>query len=78
MLLLGIAFILMLAHDFLKWLYGLLKPKPRVSRQRILTEFMYDRYPYERHWVVPDEDSEYSELKGFESSAEMDLEDEED
>lgn len=74
-LLLGIAFILMLAHEFLKWLYGLLKPKPSVSRQRILTEFMYDRYPYERRWIVPENEelSEYGE-----STAELDLQDEED
>jgi len=72
-LLLGIAFIVILVHGFLKWLYQLLKPKPRVSRQRILTEFMYDRYPYERHWTVEDEEEkEYGE-----STAELDLQDEE-
>jgi len=77
LLLIGTAFFLMSIHEFLKWLYGLLKPKPKMSRQMILTEFMYDRYPYKRHWVVPDEDSEYSELEGHESSAVMDEEDEE-
>jgi len=49
-------------------------PKPK---QRILTERIDDKYPYVKRWVAPDEDSEYSELEGYENSAEIDMEDEE-
>jgi hypothetical protein len=52
-----------------------IKPK---TKQTTLTPFMYDSYPYERHWNLEGwEDTEYSEAEGYESSAEMDLEDEE-
>jgi len=52
---LGFAFTLALIFDFLKWFYRLLKPKPKMPRQIALTEFMYDRYPYERKWVIPED-----------------------
>ncbi len=50
-------------------------PKPK---QRILTEWIDDKYPYVKRRVMTDEDSEYSELEGYESSATMDSEDETD
>jgi len=40
------------------------------------SSIMHDRYPYERRWISPDEDSEYSELEGYESSTLNDEEDE--
>jgi hypothetical protein len=74
-LLLGIAFILILVHEFLKWLYRLVNPKPKKTRQLTLAPFMHDRYPYERRWIVP-EDEEIPEYG--ESTAELDLQDNED
>ena len=69
---------------FSYWGIGILSPifewlrlKPKHPVQRTLCDFMHDRYPYERRWVHPDEDSEYSELEGYESSAVMDEEDDE-
>jgi hypothetical protein len=51
----------------------LIKPK---AKQTTLTPFMYDSYPYERHWNLEGwEDIDYSEAEGFESSAVMDEED---
>jgi hypothetical protein len=47
-------------------------PKPK---QRVLTEWIDDKYPYNKRWVSPDEDSEFSEASGYESSAVMDEED---
>jgi hypothetical protein len=44
------------------------------TKQTTLIPFMYDRYPYERHWHPEDwELDEYGE-----STAELDLQDEED
>jgi hypothetical protein len=49
------------------------------AEQTTLLPFMYDHYPYERYWNLEGwEDIEESEAQGFESSAEMDLEDEQD
>lgn len=46
--------------------------------QRLLTKYMGDVYPYLRHEKLEGwEDTDYSEAEGYESSAEMDLEDEE-
>ena len=50
-------------------------PKPK---QRILSEWTDDKYPYCKKWVMTDEDSEDSELEGYENSATMDSEDEAD
>jgi hypothetical protein len=49
------------------------------AEQTTLLPFMYDHYPYERYWNLEGwEDTDYSEAKGYESSAEMDMEDDED
>ena len=54
------------------------KLRKKKTEEMTKIPFMHDKYPYERHWVLPEDDSEFSEAEGFESSAEMDLEDEED
>jgi hypothetical protein len=54
------------------------KTESKEPKQTTLIPFMHDHYPYGRQWVLPEEDSEYSELAGYESSAEMDLEDTDD
>lgn len=74
-----IACIFVTVREFLRSLSNY-KQMPKLEakepRQTTLTLFMHDSYPYERQWVLPEGDNEYSELEGYESSAEMDLEDE--
>jgi hypothetical protein len=67
---------------FSYWSIGILfpifewfRPKPKKPRQLALAPFMHDLYPYERRWIVP-EDEEISEYG--ESTAELDLQDDED
>jgi hypothetical protein len=60
---------------FLCPIFEWLRPKPKQPRQITLAPFMHDRYPYERHWTIP-EDEELGEYG--ESTAELDLQDEED
>jgi hypothetical protein len=83
LIVLGIPILLLFSYEtgilsFITWVSRQFRPKPKKPRQLTLVPFMHDRYPYEKHWVVPDEDSEYSELEGYESSAVMDEQDEED
>jgi len=78
-LLLGVPIILWIGY----WSIGILSPifewlRPEQPVQRVLSEWIDDKYPYYKKWVMTDEDSEYSELEGYESSAETDLEDKED
>jgi hypothetical protein len=47
------------------------------TTKKTLCEFLHDRYPYLKRWASPEEDSEGSELEGYESSAVMDEEDRE-
>lgn len=69
-----------LAMIFSLLVLGLSLPKPitRIETQRVLTEWMDDKYPYVKRWVMTDEDNEYSELEGYGSGAAMDSEDETD
>jgi len=78
-LLLGVPIILWIGY----WGIGILSPifewlRPKQPVQRVLSEWIDDKYPYGRKWVMTDEDSECSELEGFESSAVVDEEDQED
>jgi hypothetical protein len=62
------------------WMIGILSPifewlRPKQPVQRVLSEWIDDKYPYLKRWIAPDEDSEDSELEGYESSAVMDEED---
>lgn len=78
LIVLGIPILLWLGYwgiGFLSLIFEWLRPKPPL--QRVLTEWIDDKYPYVKRWVMTDEDSEYSELEGHESSAIMDEEDEE-
>jgi hypothetical protein len=63
------------ATGFLCPIFEWLRPKSKQPRQLTLAPFMHDRYPYERQWTVPENEelSEYAE-----STAELDLQDEED
>jgi len=80
LIVLGIPILLWLGYwsiGFLSPILDWLKPKPKEQAQRTLCEFMHDRFPYLKRWVSLEEDSEYSELEGYESSSVMDNEDEE-
>lgn len=77
-LLLGIAFILILVHEFLKWLYQSLKPKKPKHIQRRINEYVIsDEYPYLKRYDEKTVEDMELELYG-ESTAELDIQDEED
>ena len=62
-------------HTFFSGLLGL---KFYPTTTKTLCEFLHDRYSYLKRWISSEEDSEDSELEGYESSAVMDEEDTED